>query len=88
MKYTITRLCGGEAMLLIPRDVKINLNLETVATNLSSQGMEVHFDDMMIIIKWMKMDVTLYESGKIMFHPLKDDRAGIAYANEIMDMIV
>lgn len=86
MRYTITRLCGGEAILLIPQDTKLILNLDALSASFSNQGIEVRFDGIMIVMHWKKMDVTIYETGKIMFHPLKDSTTAIAYANELMNL--
>lgn len=87
MRYTITRLCGGEAIMLIPRDSQLDLDLDTLADALSDNGFEVRNETMMIVMNWKQMEVTIYEAGKIMFHPLKDSTAAIEYANEIMHLI-
>jgi len=87
MRYTVTRLCGGEAIMLIPRDTQLNLNLDALEDTLLLHGIDARYDGMMIIMNWKQMEVTIYEAGKIMFHPLKDSTAAIEYANEIMHLI-
>jgi hypothetical protein len=43
-------------------------------------------DDMMLVMSWKGMEVTLYSQGKIMFHPLDDRNTAIQYADEILGM--
>jgi hypothetical protein len=40
----------------------------------------------MLIMNWEGMEVTVYEPGKIMFHPLKDRNRAIDHANTLFEM--
>lgn len=86
MMYTITRLCGGEALMLVPRDYIENLNLEMLLDSLLADGYTARMDGLMIIMGWQGMEVTVYESGKLMFYPLKEKGEAIEHANRIMEL--
>jgi hypothetical protein len=86
MRYTITRLCGGEALMLIPRDLVGTLSLERIRDGFQRQGVPARMDGPMLIMNWEGMEVTVYEPGKIMFHPLKDRNRAIDHANTLFEM--
>lgn len=84
MRFSMTRLCGGEALMLIPRDEGLSFDLEMLDRRLSEEGYNTHLDGLMLIMNWRNMEVTVYEQGKIMFHPLKDRSTAVRYANELL----
>jgi len=54
---------------------------------LSKAGEIKEHDELMIVMSWKGMDVTVYRQGKVMFHPLSDKAEAVILANEIIDMI-
>jgi len=86
MRYSVTRLCGGKALMVSPRDHP-EIDMIKAAETLSSAAEIKSGDDMMLVISWKGMDVTIYSQGKVMFHPLDDRDAAISYANEILEML-
>jgi len=86
MRYSVTRLCGGKALMAAPRD-DIRLDLTKAAAVLSEIGEIKSCDGMMLVFAWKEMEVTVYEQGKIMFHPLDDRGTAISYADEILRML-
>ena len=86
MKYSVTRLCGGKALMVSVRN-SISLKMKDAAAVLSAIGVIKSYDDMMLVMSWKDMEVTLYSQGKIMFYPLDDRNAAISYADEIFGVL-
>jgi len=86
MRYTVTRLCGGKALMVTPREpfvvdiVKAKAKLSKISEIKSS-------DEMILVIIWKGMEVSIYSNGKIMFHPLEDRSLAVSYANEITAVV-
>jgi len=87
MRYTVTRLCGGKALMASPRG-DIDIDMESAYATLSNVGDIKNRDDMMLIMSWKGMEVTVYSQGKVMFHPLDDRDAAVSYADDILGMII
>ena len=87
MRYSVTRLCGGKALMTAPRE-NIHIDLKNASSVLSRIGEIKSCDDMMLVFLWKEMEVTVYEQGKIMFHPLDDRNTAISYADEILGMLI
>lgn len=87
MRYNVTRLCGGKALMTSPREI-FGIDMEDAKRILSDIGDVRTSDDMMIIMMWKDMAVTVYPQGKIMFHPLDDRELAISYANEILGALI
>jgi len=87
MRYTVTRLCGGKALMASPRE-NITVDMERAYGILSKIGDMGSADDMMIVMSWRGMEVTVYSQGKVMFHPLDDRNTAVSYADEILSMIM
>ena len=87
MRYSITQLCGGKALMVTPRET-LTVDMKKAFTVLSGMGEIKSHDDLMVLMKWKGMEVTLYPQGKVMFHPLDDKNAVIVYANEILGALI
>lgn len=87
MRYTLTRLCGGEALLLTPREEIPPIQLEVAQKGLSEEGVEASLDGMMLIMRWREMEVTVYENGKIMFYPLREKSEALEHAADLMEYL-
>jgi len=83
MRYSVTRLCGGKALMAAPRD-RIDIDMEKAPDILSKKGEIKSAEEMMIVMSWKGMEVTVYANGKIMFYPLDSRDDAISYANEIL----
>ena len=66
----------------------VEIDMENAASVLSKEGEIKSVDDMMLVMTWKGMDVTVYTQGKVMFHPLDDRNEAISYANEILSMLI
>ncbi len=85
MKFTISRLCGGEALMAIPQD-SFDIDMEKASGILKDMGGEIKQQDgMMIVFTWNGMETTLYPQGKIMYFPLKDKQLCIKYSVSILE---
>ena len=88
MKFTITRLCGGKALMASPADM-MDIDLDKAADILSKDGFakKRNEEGLMLIMDWNGMEVTLYTQGKIMFYPLSEKEQAIEYAAKMLEMI-
>ena len=87
MRYSVTRLCGGKALMAAPRD-QIEIDMEKAPVILSKKGEIKNAEEMMLVMSWKGMEVTVYANGKIMFYPLDSRDDAISYANEILGLVV
>lgn len=88
MKFTISRLCGGKALMAVPRE-EMDIDMLRAADILEQEGCEVkQKDEMMVVFVWKDMETTLYSQGKVMFFPLNDKNLCIEYAVTILDSVV
>jgi hypothetical protein len=86
MKFSIARLCGGKALMVSP-DEDLGIDMERAADVLSSIGEMKENDDMMMVVSWNGMEITVYPQGKIMFYPLSDRETAVKYASDILAML-
>ena len=88
MKFTITRLCGGKALMASPADT-MDIDLDKAAEILSQDGFvkKRNEEGLMLILDWNGMEVTLYTQGKVMFYPLSEKELAIGYATKMLEMI-
>ncbi len=86
MRYTVTRLCGGKALMVSP-EKDLGLDLAKAADTLSAVGDMGKCDGAMVTMKWEGMEVTLYTQGKIMFFPLKDKDDAVGKANHLLGLL-
>ena len=87
MRFTTTRLCGGEALMAVSSE-ELDLDLTRATEIFEKEGFEIkEKDDMMLIVIWNGMETTVYPQGKIMFFPLKDKKLCIDHATMLISMI-
>ena len=85
MKFSIARLCGGQALMAVSMD-PMDIDMGAAAEKIASQGLPIQTkDDQMIVYTWNGMETTLYRPGKVMFFPLSDKATCIKYATEILE---
>ncbi|MBE6525475.1 MAG: hypothetical protein IJF47_06580 [Candidatus Methanomethylophilaceae archaeon] len=87
MRFAITRLCGGKALMCASRDI-LDLDMDKARSVLSELGPIKVDDDMMLVSEWGEMEITLYPQGKVMFHPLSEKEKAVEYATEILNKIL
>ena len=87
MRFNITRLCGGKALMASPAD-NMDIDLDSAAETLGEEFTVVKNEaGMMLVMSWKDMELTLYTQGKIMFHPLSDKDLAIEYATYILNKL-
>lgn len=86
MRFTVTRLCGGKALMAASKDV-LDLDMSKAEEEMSSRGEIKSKDEMMLVSKWNDMEVTVYPQGKVMFFPLADKDKAVEYATDIIERI-
>lgn len=85
MKFSIARLCGGQALMAVSVD-PMDIDMEAAADKIASEGLPIQSkDDQMIVYQWNGMETTLYRPGKVMFFPLSDKADCIRFATEILE---
>jgi len=85
VKFSIARLCGGQALMAVSVD-PMDIDMDAAAERIASQGLPIQTkDDQMIVYQWNGMETTLYRPGKVMFFPLSDKATCIKYATEILE---
>ena len=88
MKFAITRLCGGKALMAASSEA-MDIDLERASEILSTDGFvkKRNEDGLMLILDWKDMEVTLYPQGKVMFYPLAEKELAIEYATMILNKV-
>ena len=86
MRFTITRLCGGKALMAASKD-EMDLDMDRAETIMSERGAIKSKDEMMLVSQWGEMEVTVYPQGKVMFFPLEDKEKAVEYATDIIERI-
>lgn len=86
MRFTITRLCGGKALMAASKDT-LDLNMDMAEQVMSARGTIKSKDEMMLVSQWGEMEVTVYPQGKVMFYPLEDKDSAVGYATDIIEEI-
>ena len=86
MRFTVTRLCGGKALMAASKDV-LDLDMEKAEKVMAERGPVKSRDDMMLVSQWNEMEVTVYPQGKVMFFPLEDKDKAVEYATDIIERI-
>ncbi len=85
MKFSIARLCGGQALMAVSVDV-MDIDMKEAARRIEAEGCKIESkDEIMIVYQWRGMETTLYSAGKVMFFPLSDKATCIKYATEILE---
>lgn len=86
MRFTITRLCGGKALMAASKD-PYDLDVSKIEEVMSKRGNITSKDEMMVVSQWNGMEVTVYPQGKVMFYPLDDKEKAVEYATDIITEI-
>jgi len=73
--------------MVTPRE-PLGIDTERAAEILSPDAEIKSADEMMLVMSWKGMEVTVYAQGKIMFHPLDGRDDSVAYANEILGVLI
>ena len=88
MKFAVTRLCGGKALMAASSE-SMDIDMGKASDVLTKDGftLKKNEDDLMLILEWKNMEVTLYPQGKVMFHPLSDKNLAVEYAAMILEKV-
>ncbi|MBQ3736096.1 MAG: hypothetical protein II855_04085 [Candidatus Methanomethylophilaceae archaeon] len=86
MRFTVTRLCGGKALMAASKD-EMELDMDKAERVMSERGPVKSKDEMMLVSQWNDMEVTVYPQGKVMFFPLADKEKAVEYATDIIERI-
>lgn len=87
MRFNVTRLCGGKALMAASKEI-MDIDLDRAADILKDEfTLKSNEDGMMLVMEWKGMEVTIYPQGKVMFHPLADKDLSIEYATMILERI-
>ena len=87
MRFNITRLCGGKALMASPSET-FDFDLDKSSEILKDE-FEIKRNEggLMLVMSWKEMEVTLYPQGKIMFYPLSEKELAVEYATLILEKL-
>ena len=86
MRFTITRLCGGKALMAASKD-EMDLDMDKAEEIMLNRGKIKSKEGSMLVAMWGEMEVTIYQQGKVMFFPLSDKSKAVDYATDIIERI-
>ena len=86
MRFTVTRLCGGKALMAASKN-EMDLDMDRAEQVMAERGEVKSKDAMMLVSQWGEMEVTVYPQGKVMFYPLADKDKAVEYATDIIERI-
>ena len=86
MRFTVTRLCGGKALMAASKD-EIELDMDKAEEIMLNRGKIKSKEESMLVAMWGEMEVTIYQQGKVMFFPLSDKSKAVDYATDIIERI-
>ena len=85
IRFTVTRLCGGQDLLLTP-ERKIPIDLDRVYAEMKSCYPRATID--FIKFDWNGLSLTLYPAGSILFWFFNDRPRAESYARQLLSEIV
>lgn len=85
IKFTVTRLCGGQDLLLTPSR-KIPIDLDRVYSEMNSPYPRTTKD--FIKFDWHDLSLTLYPAGSILFWFFNNRPKAEEYARQLLSEIV
>ena len=86
MRFTVTRLCGGKALMAASKD-EMDLDMDKAEEIMLNRGKIKSKEGSMLVAMWGEMEVTIYQQGKVMFFPLSDKSKAVDYATDIIERI-
>ena len=86
MKFTVTRLCGGKALMVASKE-EMDLNMDKAEEVMCHKGTIKSKEESMLVAQWGQIEVTVYPQGKVMFFPLTDKSRAVEYATDILERI-
>ncbi|MCL2712948.1 MAG: hypothetical protein FWD37_06750 [Methanomassiliicoccaceae archaeon] len=72
---------------MVSPDIDLGIDMGNAASVLSGIGEIREKDDLMIVMSWNGMEVTIYPQGKIMFHPLSDRETAVKHASYFIGIL-
>lgn len=85
LKFTVTRLCGGQDLLLTPNR-KIPIDLDRVFTEMKSTYPRTTKD--FVKFDWNGLSMTVYPAGSILFWFFNNRPKAEEYARQLLSEIV
>ena len=87
MKFRIIRICKSEAMSAVPQ-TPVRFDLDKSSASLRTHGYEVQENQVMVIAKKDKVEVTLYMNGRLLVTPATDKEEVRKLAEEFYSYLV
>ena len=86
MRFTVTRLCGGKALMAASKN-EMDLDMDRAEEVMRHKGTIKSREETMLVAQWGEIEVTVYQQGKVMFYPLTDKSRAVEYATDIIERI-
>jgi ArsR family metal-binding transcriptional regulator len=86
MKFKVVRVCESRALSSIPQ-VPVRYDLHRAAELLSQEGFEVSDQEVMLVSKRARIEITLYTNGRLMMEPVEAKEQAQQIANDFYSVI-
>ncbi|NLX47793.1 MAG: hypothetical protein GXY70_06475 [Euryarchaeota archaeon] len=87
MRFRVERICRSDSMSAIPLE-RARFDLALSCDALRERGYQVETNELYLVTKAGQLDVTIYGSGRVLFHPLNDKAKAKEVAQTLFDMLV
>ena len=87
MKYKMERMCRCDSISAVPME-RQRFDLKASEKSLKAAGYEVGYQELFLTLMVDGMDLTIYSSGRILFHPAKDKVKAKELALKLFDLLV
>lgn len=87
MRFRVERICRSDSMSVIPLD-KVRFDLSRSCRSLKANGYDVERHELYLIVKSGSLEMTVYGSGRVLFHPLNDKERAKELAQELYAWMV
>jgi len=86
MRFKIERICDSEGLSIIPLE-PARFDMEKCARVLDTHKCLVENLDVMIIAIIEGVEITLYRNGRLMMHPMRDEKKARVLAERFYSLI-
>ena len=86
MKFRVERICRSDSMSAIPLE-KVRFDLARSCDALREKGYAVEAHELYLVTNIGQMDVTIYGSGRVLFHPLNEKAKAKELAQTLFDVL-
>jgi hypothetical protein len=87
MRFRVERICHTDSMSAVPLE-KVRFDLLASAESIRKEGHAVEAQELYLVVGIENMDVTVYPSGRVLFHPMSDKKRAKELAQRLFALMV